>query len=328
MNKRDNIQITKQFDPVSKELKQVKVYINQQLSLNGDSSCNSLMRPLKTVRGKMIRPALLLLSGQCCGKITQQHIKAAAVVEMLHNATLLHDDVIDDGEIRRGKPTINSIYGNESAVLLGDFLLSKILLLCNSLEPRINKVFASTTFSLCRGELTQIANRRNWGLSEKKYIGIITDKTAALFSGCCLIGSILSGARKETSRRLANAGLNLGIAFQLADDLNDLLVSENKSGKTAGRDMDKNKPTLAIIYLLSRLKGSQRSNLVKKLNYGSANGDSIKAILNSSGSVEYTQNKINQYIDKAIKSLGPIKQTAAGEAIAETARIFCNGKSV
>ncbi len=326
--KRNNFQITNKFKTVGKELRQVDRFINHQLSINGDSSCAYLVKSLRAGRGKMIRPALLLLSGRCCGKITPQHIRAAAVVEMLHNATLLHDDVIDDGEIRRGKPTVNSIYGNESAVLLGDFLLSKILLLLNSLEPRIQKIFASTTFSLCRGELTQTANRRNWELGEKKYISIISDKTAALFSGSCLIGAILSGARQETSRRLAAAGLNLGIAFQLDDDLNDLLVNEKKSGKTSGRDMDKNKPTLALIYLLSRLNGRQRSEMVKKLNDGSVDGDSLNDILNSSGGIEYTQNRINHFIDKAVNSLGPLRQTAAGEAIFETASLFCNSKSV
>ena len=328
MRKQASFQTIKQFEPVNKELKQVQKFINQQLLLKGDSSCACLIRPLRTSRGKMIRPALLLLSGQCCGKITQQHIKAAAVVEMLHNATLLHDDVIDEGRIRRGMPTVNSLYGNESAVLLGDFLLSKILLLCNSFEPRINKVFASTTVSLCRGELTQIANRRNFRLSEKKYIEIITEKTAALFRCCCLIGSSLCGARKENSRRLADAGLNFGIAFQIADDLNDLIGSEKKSGKTTGSDIDKHKPTLALIYLLSTLKGKQRCDLVKKLDKGIADGNLIKKILNSSGSIEYTQNMINHYIDKATKSLGPLKHTPAGGTIVETARLFYNNHVV
>lgn len=325
---RNDFQAIKQFEPVSKELEQVQRFINLQLLLKGDSSCACLIQPLRNSRGKMIRPALLLLSGQCCGKITKQHIRAAAVVEMLHNATLLHDDVIDDGRIRRGMPTVNSLYGNESAVLLGDFLLSKILLLCNSLEPRIHEIFASTTVSLCRGELTQIANRRNWQLSEKKYIDIITRKTAALFRSCCLIGSILSGAKKENRCRLADAGLNFGIAFQIADDINDLTGSEKKSGKTAGRDIDKHKPTLALIHLLGRLKGRQRSDLIKKLNNGFPDEKTIKTILNSSGSIEYTQNKINHYIGEATKSLGPLKNTASGRAIVETAHLFYNNKNV
>ena len=161
----------------------------------------------------------------------------------------------------RGRPTINRLLGNESAVLLGDFLLSRIFLLCNELEPQINKKIASTTARLCVGELMQIAQKRNWHLSEKEYIEIIIEKTAQLFSTCCLIGASLSGADKEQSRRLADFGLNFGIAFQLADDLTDLTGDENRSGKTTGRDIDKHKPTLALIHLLSISTDSSETSL-------------------------------------------------------------------
>ena len=193
MKKQTSSPVIKELEPVKKELKQVQNFINRQISSKENSSFERLVLPLQTLQGKMVRPALLLLSGKCCGKITQEHIKAAAVVEMLHNATLLHDDVIDEGSIRRGLPTANKLYGNEKAVLLGDFLLSKILLLCSGLNPQINEIMASTTVSLCRGELTQIANKRNWDLSEKKYIEIISEKTASLFRACCLLGAVLSG---------------------------------------------------------------------------------------------------------------------------------------
>jgi len=315
-------QTIKQFQPVNQELKQVRSFINHQIKLNGDDAVAGLVKGLRSFRGKMIRPAILLLSGKCFGRITSQHIKAAAAAEMLHNATLLHDDVIDDGSVRRGMPTINSLYGNEKAVLLGDFLLSKMLLLCNGLEPEINKNFASATYSLCRGELTQTANKRNFKLSEKEYIKIITEKTAALFRCCCLVGADLCGAEKEDRRRLADFGLNFGIAFQISDDLNDLIGSEKKNGKTTGADLDKNKPTLAVIHLLSTLSGRQRSRLIKKLQNGSENGKTIKKLLNSSGSIDYTKNKINHYIGKAIITLGPLNNTNAGKALAETARLY------
>jgi octaprenyl-diphosphate synthase len=315
-----NSQILKQFKPVRKELKQVQSLINKQLLRENDDAAGGLVGRLGSFRGKMIRPALLLLSGRCCGKITAEHIRAAAVVEMLHNATLLHDDVIDEGQVRRGRPTINKLYGNESAVLLGDFLLSKIFILCNDLEPEINKIIAATTARLCMGELTQQAQRRNWNLSEKEYIDIITDKTAYLFRSCCLIGASLAGADKAQSRRLADFGLNFGIAFQIADDLADLTGSENKSDKSTGRDIDKHKPTLALIHLLSTLGRKQRNELVKKLNSGSANRNTIKKLLNSTGGIKYTQGAINKYIDKAIHSLGNLNQTPAGNVLVKTTR--------
>lgn len=313
--------LLKQFDPVKKELKQVQKLVNKQLLLK-DNATAGFIEPLKGYRGKMIRPALLLLSGRCCGKITAEHIKAAAILEMLHNATLLHDDVIDEGQIRRGRPTINRLCGNESAVLLGDFLLSKIFLLCNELEPEINRIIASTTARLCVGELTQSAQRRNWKLSEDEYIRIITDKTAHLFRSCCLIGASLAGADKDKARRLADFGLNFGIAFQIADDLADLIDSDTKSGKTTGRDIDKHKPTLALIHLLSTLKQKQRNKLVEQLNNCLLNRKAIKKILNSSDSIRYTRRTINKYIYKAIQSLGNLNQTPAGKALIETARFF------
>jgi octaprenyl-diphosphate synthase len=316
-----NSQILKQFRPVRKELKQVRTLINQSASggLRGDGAAGGLVRRLRSYRGKMIRPALLLLSGRCCGKITAEHIRAAAIVEMLHNATLLHDDVIDEGQVRRGRPTINKLYGNETAVLLGDFLLSKIFILCNGLEPEINKIIALTTARLCMGELTQAAQRRNWKLGEKEYIDIITDKTAYLFRSCCLIGALLAGADKNRSRRLADFGLNFGIAFQIADDLTDLIDSDAKSGKSTGRDIDKHKPTLALIHHLGTLGRKQQNKLIKKLNSGSANRNTIKKLLDSTGSIRYTQRMINKYIDKAILSLGNLNQTPAGSALIKTA---------
>jgi octaprenyl-diphosphate synthase len=314
------------YRPVRKELKQVQTLINQSASggLDGDNPAAGFTKLLKGFRGKMIRPALLLLSGRCCGKITAEHIRAAAIVEMLHNATLLHDDVIDEGRIRRGRPTINKLYGNETAVLLGDFLLSRIFILCSDLEPEINKIIAAATARLCMGELAQAAQRRNWKLGEKEYIDIITDKTAYLFRSCCLIGASLTGADKAQSRRLADFGLNFGIAFQIADDLADLTGSENKSDKSTGRDIDKHKPTLALIHLLSTLNRKQQNELAKKLNPPSADlrriqKQTLKKLLNSAGSIRYTQRMINKYIDKAILSLGNLNQTPAGKALIKTA---------
>jgi octaprenyl-diphosphate synthase len=322
-----NSQILKQFRPVRKELKQVQTLINKSASdgLDGDNPAAGFTKLLKGFRGKMIRPALLLLSGRCCGKITAEHIRAAAIVEMLHNATLLHDDVIDEGRIRRGRPTINKLYGNETAVLLGDFLLSRIFILCNGLEPEISRIIAAATARLCVGELAQTAQRRNWKLGEKEYIDVITDKTAYLFRSCCLIGALLAGADKNKSRQLADFGLNFGIAFQIADDLADLTGSENKSGKSTGRDIDGCKPTLALIHLLSTLNQKQRNELIKKLNLPSVdlrrmNRNTIRKLLNSSSSIAYTKDRINKYIDKAIQSLGNLNQTPAGKALIETAR--------
>jgi octaprenyl-diphosphate synthase len=311
--------IQKTYGPVKSELKQVQSLINKQLRLK-EVAVAGLVKPLRGFRGRMIRPALLLLSGRCCGPITEKHIRAAAVLEMLHNATLLHDDVIDEGLVRRGMPTANKLYGNESAILLGDFLLSRIFMLCNDFEPEINKIITSTTARLCEGELSQIAQRHNWGLVEKEYIGIITDKTACLFSSCCNIGALLCGADKEKSRRFAEFGLNFGIAFQIADDLIDLAGDEKGSGKTTGRDIDKHKPTLALIHLLKQLTRQHKAKMIRQLDNGNIDMKAVRKDLNFYGSIRYAKSRISDYIDKSIFSLGGLDETDAGEALIEIAR--------
>ncbi len=336
--------ILKQFKPVKKELAQVQRFIDKQLAVSPKANAaGGLIGLLKDDSGKMIRPALLLLSGRYCGKITAEHIKAAAIVEMLHNATLLHDDVIDDGRIRRGRPTVNRLCGNATAILLGDFLLSRIFILCNTIEPEISEIIAAATSRLCMGEITQTAQRRNWNLTEREYLRIITDKTAHLFSSCCLIGAILAGADKNARRRFADFGLNFGIAFQIADDLADLVDSENKTGKTTGSDLDRCNPTLALIHHLGTLNHKQRNELVKRLypppvsrkgcptardglrhsaDLRRIQKQVLRKLLDSSGSIEYTQSRVNFYIDKAIQSLGNLNQTPTSDVLIQTARFL------
>jgi octaprenyl-diphosphate synthase len=150
------------FQLINDELDRVKESISQQLALaKGDESISRLVVHLNTCGGKMIRPALLLLAGKAVGKIADEHIRVAAILEMIHNATLLHDDVIDEGQKRRGSPTVNSLWGNEGAVLLGDFLLSKVFKMCADLKPQVSKIIADTTARICEGELRQIVQRQN-----------------------------------------------------------------------------------------------------------------------------------------------------------------------
>ncbi|GAG45675.1 unnamed protein product, partial [marine sediment metagenome] len=227
--------------------------VNEQLA-----SCSESVRPLlehlNTQGGKMIRPGLVLLSyhsvcDQCEKKTQYEAVRIAAIVEIIHNATLLHDDVIDEGQKRRGLPTVNSLWGNESAVLLGDFLLSKVFKMCADLKPRFQKIIAAAAARTCEGELRQIIQKQNWQLSEPEYIDIITEKSAAFFSSCCSLGGLLADASETEARLLTCFGLNVGIAFQITDDLLDIVGDESKTGKTSGSDVDKNKLTLAVIHL-------------------------------------------------------------------------------
>lgn len=241
------------FRLIDDELGQVKELINEQLA-GCSEPVSRLLGTFSSCSGKMLRPGLVLLSyrvmrdGSCVKRNKQydtrnthdELIRIAAVIEMIHNAALLHDDVIDEGQKRRGLPTVNSLWGNESAVLLGDFLLSRVFKMCAELKPQFQKVIAATVVRTCEGELSQIIQRRNWQLSESEYIEIITEKSAALFSSCCHLGGLLAGASETQIRSLTCFGLNTGIAFQITDDLVDIIGDESKTGKTLGSDVDKN----------------------------------------------------------------------------------------
>jgi octaprenyl-diphosphate synthase len=308
------------FRLINDELGQVKELINEQLLCCPDKiGVRRLVECLNSCGGKMIRPGLVLLAGGAVGKITYKHIRIAAIMEMIHNATLLHDDVIDEGQRRRGQATVNSLWGNESAVLLGDFLLSKVFKMCADLEPQVAKIIATAAARTCEGELRQIAQRENWQLNETEYIGIITEKSAALFSSCCYLGGFLGGAGEIEIRMLSDFGLNLGIAFQIADDLLDIVGDEVKTGKTLGSDVDKNKLTLAVIRLLANTKENQKGELIKKLVTARGSKRAFAEILKSNGSLEYAYGRAKEYVSKATGGLSELKDSAAKESLIKTA---------
>jgi octaprenyl-diphosphate synthase len=313
------------FRLIQDRLDQVRELIYQQLTAPPKAQAiKELLDYMNSHSGKMIRPGLVLLSAEAVGKITDKHIRIAAIVEMIHNATLLHDDVIDQGQQRRGLATINHLWGNEAAVLLGDFLLSQVFKMCTDLEPEIISIIASTAARTCEGELRQIVERQNWQLSEPDYIEIITEKTAVFLSSCCRLGALLTQASKAQVESLAYFGLYSGIAFQIADDLLDITGDENKTGKTSGRDASRNKLTLAVIHLLRAVGSSEKKTLYDKLNAVGKNKDALTEMLRSHGSLEYAHNRAQEYAAQAIQALADLPESDAKRDLIETARFMAN----
>jgi octaprenyl-diphosphate synthase len=276
--------------------------------------------------GKMLRPGLVILSyyasknGLYKKTAADEVIRVAAIVEMIHNATLLHDDVIDEGQIRRGAPTMNSLRGNEFAVIFGDFLLSKVFKECVNLRPAVVKIISDAAERTCAGELTQIIQSGNWQLKESEYLETITEKSAALFSACCRAGAALAGADKSQIESLGSFGLNFGVAFQITDDLLDIIGDESKAGKTLGTDAGKSKPTLAQIHLLRTAKQDQRNLAVERLSNPLKNKNILLQMFESHGSLEYTRKKAQDFAAKAIEELVGIKETGVKDALIETAK--------
>jgi len=326
------------FELIDDELSRVKRLIYEQLGDCPDKV--GLDRALShpgSCSGKMLRPGLVLLTGVLFGGITDRHIHIAAVAEMIHNAALLHDDVIDEGRKRRGRPTVNTLWGNEFAVLLGDFLLSKVFQMCAGLEPEVAGIIAATALRTCEGELRQIVQRQNWRLSESEYIEIITEKSAVLFSCCCRLGGLLAEAGENEVRAMADFGLNVGIAFQIVDDLLDITGDEGKTGKTLGSDVDKNKLTLPVIHLLRTMDEEKKAAVIdflsptqkahrRKGRMQSAKPDmqyskeSFVEMLNSYGSLKYAHSRAQEFVAKAIAALSNIRDGEAKDALIETAK--------
>lgn len=353
------------FGLIGSELLQIKKLIDEHLD-EAPESVSQLLKNVNVCSGKMIRPGLVVLSYRAVSDGTFDKglatktpeevsnnqprksagaeelstaenqksknfdvLRVAAIFELIHNATLLHDDVIDNGQKRRGLSTVNSLWGNESAVLLGDFLLSKAFRICAELEPRIANVIAGTAVRVCEGELRQVAERRNWQLSESEYIEIITEKSAALFSSCCMLGGLLGGADENQVGCLAEFGLNAGIAFQITDDLLDIIGDESKTGKTHGSDIDNNKLTLAMIHLLRVVDENKRDKVINLflVNRGEHSEEDagfgkegLAKMLGKSGSVEYAHRRAQEFVAKGLDALTDLKESRAKNALIETAK--------
>ncbi len=329
------------FRHIKNRLNQVRGLINTQLTsrivdLTGRNrsgqkrtvaDMDRLFEYVRSRSGKMIRPGLVLLAGSCCGNITDEHIRIAAIIELVHNATLFHDDVIDQGQRRRGQPTINSIWGNEYAVLMGDFLLSRVFKLCAEIKPELTKVIADAAVRLCEGELKQIIQRRNWQLSESEYIDVITEKSAVLFSVCCSIGAVLAGAEEPQVRSLSEFGLNAGIAFQITDDLLDISGDEKVTGKNSGNDLNQCKLTLALIHLLKTVDKTEKDVVINSYLKGKKTGQDggrFVELLERCGSLEYARAKAGDFVEKAIRALGDFEDNEAKEALIETAKFMAD----
>ena len=239
--------------------------------LTSDLACvNPLVCHVERYRGKMLRPTLLLASAMSCApdrhETDEAHRVVATVAEMVHMATLVHDDILDESQMRRRSASINHLAGNEAAVMLGDYLISHAYHLCSTLEqPAICRAIATATNTVCEGELLQLANRNNWSLDERTYFEIIRRKTASLCGTCCRLAAIINLADDQTAEAQYAYGEQLGLAFQIVDDLLDLTGDQQTVGKTLGRDLEKGKLTLPLIHELASAEAHQRRELLALL---------------------------------------------------------------
>jgi octaprenyl-diphosphate synthase len=251
--------------------------------------------------GKRMRPILVLLSAKSCGFSGGDHIKMAAVIEFIHTATLLHDDVVDMSSMRRGRPTANSQWNNPSSVLVGDFIYSRAFQILVSLgNMRIMQIIADTTNVIAEGEVLQLLNKNNAEVSEADYLQVIYSKTAILFQAAAQCGAILADANPKVEEALREFGLHVGNAFQLIDDFLDYAGDSETMGKNIGDDLAEGKPTLPLIYAMQNAPESD-SKLIRDClkTSGVDELERITEIVKNSGALDYTQKLAQVEVDKA-----------------------------
>jgi octaprenyl-diphosphate synthase len=279
-------------------------------------------------RGKMLRPSLVLLSGLAAqnipGELDRTPIVLAAVVEMVHVATLVHDDVLDGAVMRRRGATINHLHGNEAAVLLGDLLISHAFHLCSSLESQsASRLIGQTTNIVCEGELTQNFNRGNWELDEETYLDIIYRKTASLIETSCRLGAAAVSHDKRIIDALALYGRRVGMAFQITDDVLDIAGQQKTVGKSLGSDIDKGKLTLPMIHFLATAAPTHRELLMSLLESTETDRvEHVRQLLIPSPSMTYARRQAALMVSEAIASLNVLPESEAKHILTDMAQFI------
>ena len=293
--------------PVSAPLAQVEEQIAQQFAAF-DPAVAEYVRYAVSSRGKRLRPALALLSGGACGRASDDHLKLAVIVEMIHLATLVHDDIMDGATMRRHKLTLSARWGNELSVLLGDCLFAHALKLAASYPTNdVSRRVAAAANTVCQGEILQTQRRFDLDLSIERYLRIVEMKTAELFAVSCDLGAFLSGADENIVAALRGYGRALGIAYQIYDDCADIFEKETEAGKSLGTDLTKGKLTLPILILLQRATATERDQIALDLSSHSMQGEArLASLVVKHRTLDASLDTIAEYLLDAANALKPL----------------------
>jgi octaprenyl-diphosphate synthase len=299
-----------------REMEAVDALIREQLRSNV-ALIDQLGAYIINNGGKRLRPLLMVLSAGACGYRGQSHQELAAVIEFIHTATLLHDDVVDESELRRSRKTANALFGNAASVLVGDFLYSRSFqMMVRVGDMRVMEILADTTNTIAEGEVMQLLNVHDPDTTEECYLRVIHCKTAKLFEAAARLGAVIARRPPEWERGLALYGMHLGTAFQLIDDALDYTASPDELGKNVGDDLAEGKPTLPLLHVL-REGSSEQAGMVRKAieNGGLEQIEAIMAAVESTGAIEYTARLARSEADQAIAALQPLPETEHKRAL-------------
>lgn len=272
--------------------------------------------------GKRLRPMLLLLVAKALGGTSDDHLVLAAVIEFIHTATLLHDDVVDESDLRRGKDTANAVWGNAASVLVGDYLYSSAFeMMVRTNNMRVMDILSKTTTAIAEGEVLQLLNCNNPDTTKEKYLEVIERKTAILFSAATRLGAVISEADKAVEESLAIYGQQLGVAFQLIDDALDYKATTEELGKNLGDDLAEGKPTLPLIYAISQGTEGEAKIIVDAIKEGSRESfNDVYKIVISTKAIEYTEQCAEEAVQKAIDALSCLESSKYKDALVDLAK--------
>jgi len=307
------------YAPIAAELEEVERVLARELR-SRYPAVSEVVEHTRGYRGKRLRPVLLLLVARACGRVTPAHFILGAVVEMIHTATLVHDDVLDGATVRRHVPTVNSRWGTQASILLGDFLFTHAFHLAASIDDvRGCRIIGQATNRVCEGELCQELAQGKLDLNEAEYLDLIDGKTAELIACCCQLGSLFAGMSPEVVASLTRYGRHLGLAFQIADDVLDLVGEETLAGKSLGTDLEQQKLTLPVIHLLATGTPAQVAEARAILTRpGTEQRRALRPLMDATRSLAYARTRALEFTASAraeLACLSPSPYRAILEAI-------------
>jgi octaprenyl-diphosphate synthase len=304
------------YAPAAGELEAVEGLLQRELS-SDNPFVDRLAQHGFRLGGKRLRPALVLLTAHVCGGVRPEHLALATTTELIHTATLIHDDVVDEATLRRHLDTVNARWDNEASVLLGDYLLARAICLASSLDDNFAcRAISEAARRMCEGELRQIESRGNYGLSEADYLEIIGGKTAALTACCCRLGAHYAGAEPAVCDALTRYGHDLGMAFQIADDVLDLVGDQATVGKSLGTDLLKQKATLPLIHLLDTVSPKERVELNSLLSRSdNHHRDALRPWFERYDAIPYARQRARSFTRQAGGELAGLPPTPACKSL-------------
>ena len=302
--------------PIADDLQAVNALIRRQLH-SDVVLINQLAGYIIDGGGKRLRPVTVLLATRACGYAGRQHIDAATIIEFIHTATLLHDDVVDESNLRRGRETANAIWGNQASVLVGDFLYSRSFQMMVGIgSMRVMEIMADTTNTIAEGEVLQLLNCHDPDTTEERYMAVIHSKTAKLFEAAAQLGAVLAGRTRDEELALGRYGLHLGTAFQLIDDVLDYSASSAELGKNIGDDLAEGKPTLPLIHAMRRGTLEEARIIREAIEHGGLDRlDLVTRTIESTGALDYTTRLAVEQAERAIADLALLPGSSAKDAL-------------